>query len=336
MPVSNNSLVALGVDLGGTNFKIGAVIQRQGLVNSQLEVLDFFETHPLPASSPQEAVPSITGTLKDVFSRLQKKGPRVNAIGLGVAGLIKRREGIVTLSPNLPLWKDLPLKAMVEKDLNLPVIMENDANAAAYGEFIFGAGKGKNSLILLTLGTGVGGGMVLNKELWRGESEMAAEIGHMVVDPHGHQCACGSQGCLETFASATAILREARLALDGGADSSLAEKYLENRESLTAEVLARAAQEGDGFAVYLFSWAGEKLGLALAGLINLLNPDVIALAGGMSQAGDLILNPAKKEAQKRAFPALYQSTRIVLSQLGPQAGALGAAALALKALSPQP
>jgi glucokinase len=230
--------------------------------------------------------------------------------------------GIVVKSPNFPDWNNLPLKEVLEKALNVPVFIENDANAAALGERWLGAGRDINSMILLTLGTGVGGGIVLNKQIWQGADGMAGEIGHMTLIPDGRLCGCGNTGCLEMYASARGIVQSYREAVNSSGIAMVAE--------LSSEQIYQAARDGETVACKVMKDMGRMLGIGIANLINIFNPQMIVLGGGVKDAWQLFINATQEEVMRRAFKVPAERTKIVPSLLGDDAGMVGAAAVALQ------
>jgi glucokinase len=232
--------------------------------------------------------------------------------------------GAVVIAPNLPCLDGFLLGAALTEKLGLPAIIENDANAAAVGEMWQGAAVGCNTIICVTLGTGVGGGIILDGKLWRGVDGSAAEIGHMCVDPFGGvACTCGSRGCLEVFASATAIVRMTREASPRYPDS-----ILQGRADLTAEMIFEAGQRGDDLALEIFRRMGVYLGIGLANLINILNPEMIVIGGGVVNGWDLFEKHMHHQVEERAFPLLAARVKIVRAKCGDDAGLIGAAQLA--------
>jgi glucokinase len=220
------------------------------------------------------------------------------------------------------------LKAELEQVLHLPAFVDNDANVAALGEWIFGAGKGTRHLIYITVGTGVGGAIILNGSLWRGANFAAGELGHVPVNPDGPRCGCGGYGCVELFVSGPAIAQRAREFTARGVQSQIAPKA---PEEITAEQVAVAAQQGDPLARFILAEAGRYLGVALAGILNLLNPELVLIGGGVAAAGECLLEPLRWEVRRRALPTAT-TTPILPAALGSNAGLLGAAALAFRSL----
>jgi glucokinase len=316
------AVAAIGGDLGGTNIRLALVDAEGGLSEPY--------RYPTPPSGDAAAiVETLAQGIRVLQHQARAHGIRLAGCGLGIAGLVDVRAGLVYTAPNIAGFQDLPLKKLLEEKVDVPVTLENDANAAAFAEYWLGAGRGLGSLVTLTLGTGVGSGIVLDGKLWRGASGAAAEAGHMTVEADGERCGCGRRGCLEAYASATAIIRDARAALAAGEATALSGRFGARPETLTAKDVSDAASAGDPVARRLFERAGRYLGVGLGTLVNVLNPDLITLTGGLVAAGDLLLRPALAELDRRAFPALRRRTRVVFSALADTAGMLGAAGLVL-------
>ncbi|MDO8446705.1 MAG: ROK family protein [Deltaproteobacteria bacterium] len=313
--------LAIGIDMGGTNIRL-ALISSDGLAINSLRY----------KTSAQEGKDAVISRLSSATAEMIAEGRKhgmVIGIGIGAPGLIEN--GVVRFSPNLPGWKEVPLQNLLEEALSLPVVLENDANAVAYGENSFGAGKGLSSLICITLGTGVGGGLILDGKIWRGAFGMAGEVGHIVVEPDGNKCSCGNRGCLETYASATGIVRTARDTVNRG-DASW------DTGNLTTETLEGAARGGDKAAASLFAGAGRYLGIGISSLLHILNPEAVIIGGGVARAWDLFYPSLSEEIKQRCFKEIAERTKIMPASLGDNAGILGAARLAFEqsAVSSQP
>jgi glucokinase len=304
----------LGVDIGGTNIKV-ALVSEEGSVLA-------FSSAPWSGGPASDAVRAISDLAQDLIARAP--GHEVAACGVGSAGLVDTGEGVVQSSPNLPEWHDVQLRRMVSEALGLPTHIENDANAAAYGEFVAGAARGAENAVLLTLGTGIGGGFVFGGGLYRG-SGFAGEVGHMTIDLDGEQCLCGNAGCLERLANADAVVRNARRLLDEGRDSALA---VVSGEGLTAGKVGEAAAGGDRVALEALAETGRALGAGLANLVLVLAPDVIVIGGGVAEAGEPLLGPARDEMARRCYVSDASLPRVVRAELGNRAGVVGAALLA--------
>jgi glucokinase len=303
---------AIGVDVGGT--KIGA-----GVVTPEGEVLN--EVLYPTAAIPQRLLSSISRAITEV-----RDGYEVGGVCLAVPGLILAQENKVAFSPNLHAIEEIPLKDELEPEVGLPLSIENDANAAAWGEFRFGAGSEVEHLIFMTLGTGVGGGVISHGVLLRGAQGVGGELGHMTIHPTGPRCGCGNRGCLEALASGTAIQRRAREVANERPASALGRLAIERQ--VLGEDVTELAREGDEAAISVLEEAGRWLGIGLAGFVNVFNPKVVAIGGGVVGAGDLILEPARREVHLRAISPARDFVEIKEATLGPESGVLGAAALA--------
>ena len=297
-----------GIDLGGTNIRTALVDETGSL------------RHRVNSPTPDGGAPDeIADTIASDLERLNRNEYPV-AVGLALAAVVNPFQNRISKSPNLPRLDDYHLSEVIEKKTGLPVYLENDATAAAVGEHWLGAGKDFMNMICVTLGTGVGGGLILNGRSYYGADGNAGEIGHICLDENGPPCGCGSYGCLEQYASATAIVRITKEALERFPASSL-----HSRLEFTAEDVYDAALEGDGAGLHAYAEAGGRLGTALAGLINVLNPDGIVITGGVANSWDLLIRPVELEVRKRAFQQPAERAKIVRGTLGDDAGVLGAA-----------
>jgi len=321
--VENRDTLSLGIDLGGTKI-LTAVANAEGKMLSRDHSIT-------PAKEGQQAVvKSILESVGRALNQAHVAAADLAAIGLGAPGLSNPETGILFTSPNLPGWKDVPLRDIIEKELGKKAFLINDANAAAVGELYFGAGKGARNLIYITVSTGIGGGIIIDGKIYTGATGTAGELGHMVIDDEGPQCNCGNRGCWETLASGTALAREARHRIKEGAATSILKYADGNIEKINAEAIHEAAQGGDKLANELIAQTAYYLGVGLANLINIFNPEVIVIGGGLSNIGDILLEPAFKEAERRAFKQAYQAVRFARAELGRNSGVLGAAAFALE------
>lgn len=297
----------IGMDVGGTTFKALAV-SLNGRVLGRVQ-------HQTQADAePETVVKDMLGAIERLQAEIPTERSRLKAVGFGVPGIIDLPAGIVRQSPNLPQWMDFDLRAALESELSVPLTIENDANAAAIGESWLGAGRGVSHLIVLTLGTGVGGGVIIDGQILHGALGYAGELGHMVVDPNGPPCGCGSHGCLEQFASGTAIAR-------------MAEPSFGN---ISAERLAEIARHGDERAMAVFRDIGRYLGIACASFANLLNPQRIILGGAVALAFDLFGGSMRATMRQRTMTRTYDCLEIVPAECGPDAGGLGAAYQAIQ------
>ncbi len=305
----------IGVDLGGTNL-------RTALLSQDGEVLDKRKEATHATQGWHKVIARLIENIRQQQNIGIQKGMAVAAVGVGAPGVIQIDTGIVVKSPNFPDWNNLPLKAELERELRIPVFIENDANAAALGEQWRGAGRGIESMILLTLGTGVGGGIVLNNRIWQGADGMAGEIGHMTLIPDGRLCGCGNTGCLEMYASARGIVQNYREALAAT-----------GTHDVTAEQVYQAARNGEDAALRAMREMGRMLGIGIANLINIFNPQMIVLGGGVKDAWELFMGTMQEEILHRAFRIPAERTRIVPSLLGDDAGMIGSAAVALQKMN---
>lgn len=313
---------SIGVDLGGTNLRASAVCPDG-------TVLEDFEIPTHAADGPERVVERMVEGIVEVNEG--HEGSSLIGVGVGVPGLVRIEEGVVARAPNLPGWNDFRLKARLESALGLPVIVENDANAAAMGEVWLGAGRDVDSLILLTLGTGIGGGIVWKGGVVHGEDGMAGEVGHMTVDPHSdHVCGCKNIGCLETEAAGTAIRKAATKIAEEGRSPILQRMQAEHGE-LTPRHAAQAAEQGCEEAIGVFEHAGWALGVGIASLINLFNFPLYLIGGGVLAAWDLFAPAMEREIERRSLTFRNTKTRVAKAELGSRAGIYGAAYLPILA-----
>ena len=302
----------VGVDVGAT--KIAA-----GVVSSEGEVLR--RARYPTANSRGGLLDALTQAISEV-----SHGFEVDGVCLGVPGLVLAQENKVVFSPNLPAIEGIPLKNELELSMGFPVTVENDNNAAAWGEFWFGAGSEAENLLFVGLGTGIGGGIVMHGQLLRGALGAAGELGHVTVQATGPRCACGNRGCLEAFASGTAIGRRAREVAAEQPDSALGQLAAERE--VYGEDVTNLAREGDEAALSVLEEAGWWLGLGFARFVNTLNPEVVVVGGGVMEAGELILRAARGEVSLRSRSPSRELIEVKEATLGPEAGVIGAAALA--------
>jgi len=319
--------IAIGIDIGGTNTKTVLATEDGKVLSSH--------QNPTPATTGESADSIDTllvKNLKDFLdsdetkSALSGVSEDITGIGIGVAGIIDRHKGVVIQSPNISNLNGLPLRERFEKEFNLPVVVENDANTYAYGEKWVGAGKDIDNFVLLTLGTGLGGGIIYNGDLFEGP----VEIGHMTIVPSGRYCTCGSYGCLESYASGRAIVERVITSLEKGADSMLTERCNGNFYKVTSKLIYETALDGDSLSREVFREAGQFLGIGIANLINILGLEAVIIGGGLIGAWDLFVEELKKEVQKRAFKPLSANIQILKSSLEENAGSIGAAGFILK------
>jgi glucokinase len=304
-------------DLGGTNLR-AAVIDERGQIHLRVR-----HDTPSAAKDPNEVVHALVAAARECKKQDAPDRGAIRAASVVVPGTVDATNAVVIQAPNLPCLDNFPLKSALENELGWPVVLENDANAAAVGELWMGAARGCRTIVCVTLGTGVGGGMILDDKLWRGVDGSAGEIGHTTVDASsGLKCKCGNTGCLEMFASATAIVRMTREAFSHYPQSIL------HADELSARKIYEAGVKEDELALAVFARMGIYLGIGMANLINLLNPELIVIGGGVANAWQLFEPHMHAEVEQRAFPLPAGRVRIVPAQCGDDAGLLGAARLA--------
>ncbi len=306
----------MGVDLGGTKLLTG-------VVGAGPEVL-----HSSEKSSSGQTSDELMDTLELELRTAVAARPDVGAIGLGVPCTIDHERGLAIQAVNLPIV-DLPIRDLISDRLGLPVSIDNDGNTAALAEHRWGAARGARNAVLLTIGTGIGGGLILGGEVYRGSTGAGAELGHMVIDQDGPPCqgACPNRGCLEALASGTALAKQAGLAAARNPDSALG-KLAAEAEAVDGRQATDAALAGDRVAIQVVATIGRRLGAGLSSIANIFEPEVIVVGGGVMAAGELLLAPAREEMEKRAL-APMNGTRVVPAQLGAHAGMIGAAAMAM-------
>lgn len=323
------SSFAIGVDLGGTNLRIAAV-------DNAGKLLQKITTGTQVAKGRDYVIGEMCDAVRVLAANYQSAGT-LAGIGVGVPGIIDMDSGMLRESPNLPGWGDYPVHEAIENRLQTRVVLENDANAAALGEHWLGAGSNTDGMCMLTLGTGVGGGLVLQGEIWHGMNGMAGELGHVTIQPDGPQCPCGNRGCLEQFASATAIRRMALEAIAAGKAPELARAMKEDPE-FSARIVHQIAMQGDASAQEVFRRAGWALGIAIAGLVNIFNLPMFVIGGGVASGWDAFAPAMFEEVRKRSLvyaataplsdlPAAKKKTIITRALLGSDAGLFGAARL---------
>jgi glucokinase len=303
----------LALDLGGTNLRM-AVVSTNGDIEHR-------ERCSTPQVNNSDAIISAIADLAGLCQRAVAEP--ISVLGAAVPAILNLEEGRIEIAPNLPMLDGVAFESQLQKATGLQVVLENDATAAATGEHWLGASRGFENSICVTLGTGVGGGIIINGRPLRGPDGTAGEIGHICVEPDGHPCGCGSWGCVEQYASATAVVRMMR-ELAGEMGTSI-----DTSCPFTAKDVYRAATEGDRAAMETFRRMGDHLGLALAGLVNALNPEAIVIGGGMSAAWDMFIDAIRGQIMRRAFREPALRVKLVRAELGDDAGILGVASIAL-------
>jgi glucokinase len=314
--------IALGIDLGGTKI-LTSVVDAAGRMLSR-------DHSVTPATKGQKAViQAIMESARNALREANTSPSELTAVGIGAPGLSNPLTGVLYTSPNLPGWRDVPLRDIIAKELGSTAYLINDANAAAIGEFYYGAGKGTSDFVYVTVSTGIGGGIIINGKLYAGSTGTAGEVGHMVIDDNGPLCNCGNRGCWETLASGTALAAEAKRLIEQGTTTTILEHAGGDIAKVNAEAIHQAALAGDKLASQLIARNAYYLGVGLANLINIFNPEFIVIGGGLANIGDRLLLPAYEEAGRRAFKESYQATRFARAELGRNSGVIGAAAYAL-------
>ncbi len=309
----------IGVDVGGTNVKI-ALVDLDGKIA-------YSNTVPTRAEMGYEAgVNNIKQAIKDIMQESNQSSKTIEAIGFGLPGQIDYKEGVVKNLPNIPGWVDIPLSKIIEDEFQIPTKLDNDVRCAALGELNFGAGKGCENLICITVGTGIGSGIILNGKLVRGAANAAGEIGHIKMQMNGGPlCGCGDYGCFEAFASGPAIVTMAKEYISGGKSAKYKEMATDG--IITPYIVAQAALQGDTVSIQIFKQIGKIIGIGLASVVNLLNPEKIIIGGGVADAGEILLEPIRQTIQDRAMPIQANSVKVVPAQLANAAGVIGASLL---------
>jgi glucokinase len=311
--------LVVGIDLGGTQIRV-AVLQ-----GAELRSRVSLPTGETP--TPQRVIPRIHMAIEQALELAGTSLSHLAGIGVCVTGPLDSRTGVVFESPNLPEWNDIPLRSVFEAYYGLPIFIENDANAAALGEYIFGAGRGCKDLVYITVSTGIGGGVIVDGKLLTGTSGAAAELGHITIDRKGERCNCGNIGCLESIASGTAIARRASEALARGERVLLSTGPQGEPGRIDAKAVAEAAEAGIPAAAAIIQDAAEGLGVGLVSIIHIFNPEIVILGGGLTQMGSLLLQPALQIVQERTMRVACKAVRIESALLGINAGLVGAGAL---------
>lgn len=313
----------VGVDLGGTNIVVGAMRVGDG---------EMFATGSEPTRSEegQDAVISrIISLVEHTIEATRRETGAARSdflgVGIGAPGPLDRERGVVLTTPNLG-WRDVPLRDLVANGTGLAASLDNDANCATFGEYWVGAAKGARNVVGMTIGTGIGGGLILEGQLYHGSSDVAGEIGHTTIEQNGRHCGCGNYGCLEAYASGPAIAERAREALALDTESTLPSLVDGDLSRITAQTVYAAATDGDALAREVVRDTARYLGTGLANLLNVFNPDVVVIAGGVTHAGDALFEPLRVEVRRRAFKPAVEACRILPGSLPGTAGVVGAAA----------
>lgn len=313
----------IGVDLGGTNIAVGA-LSADG--EQQFGMHSVATRADLGADAVVERiVQAVERVAEDTFAATGATRDHFLGVGIGAPGPLDRASGLVILTPNLG-WKNFPLRDRIADAVQLPATLDNDANCATLGEWWLGAARGTKQVVGLTIGTGIGGGLILDGRLFHGVSDVAGELGHTTIEANGRRCGCGNYGCLEAYASGPAIAERAREALAGGEPSAMPALVGGDLSRLTAAVVYDAAKQGDRLAQEVVRETARLLGIGVANLLNIFNPEVVVLAGGVTQAGDQLFEPMRAEVRRRAFKPAVDACRIVPGALQGNAGVIGAVA----------
>jgi glucokinase len=312
-------MAVLAIDIGGT--KLAA-----GVVDADGRMLARGEVPTLATEGLEPVLGRIVGLGRELLARPEVARARVQRIGVGCAGPVDLKAGLVFQPPNLPGWTRVPLTDHLQRALGLPTVLENDANAAALGEFRYGAGKGARSIVYMTVSTGIGGGIILDGKVWHGVKDAAGEIGHITVCPDGPLCGCGNRGCLEAMSSGPSIARRAREIVASGRQTRLSAI-----SKLAAADVVRLAQEGDAAAAEVWADAVKYLGIGVAAVITFLAPERVIIGGGVTKAGDSLFLPLRERVRQHVKLIPVDSVPVLPAALGPDVGILGAAAVALDA-----
>jgi len=314
---------ALGIDIGGTEIKI-ALINRSGVIK---------ELRRVPHNTPSDAKTVIDGLVNLIISLLKSAGMSIRdleGIGVASAGDIDYKKGIVRFTPNFG-WRNVPIKKYFNRYFKIPIVTDNDANAASWAAYCIEFKQKIDNLICVALGTGVGGGLILNRKIFHGATGTAGEIGHIVIHPGGEKCNCGNYGCVEVYIGAKYgyIVNTAKKEILSGRKSIITELINNDFSILTPKIITMAAKQNDSLAIEVLKKAGSELGIALANVVNLLNPEAIVLAGGISKSGKYILDPVKETIKKCAFKTPAEKVKVVISKLQDRLGVIGAGCLIL-------
>jgi len=317
------SEIFVGIDLGGTNIKIGCF-------DSQLNLICKTAVATEANVGPEVIVDRIGQTTEKLLADNDLSGESIAAIGIGAPGPSKLDEGIIIASPNMPSFKNVPLRKMVSDKFGKPAVLENDANAACWGEYVLGAGKDVEDMVFFTLGTGIGGGVIINGRLVHGFADNAAELGHIIIYPEGRRCGCGQRGCVEAYASADSTAKRAAEAVKAGAQSSL-EKVLDEKGQISCQDVYEHLAAGDKLAKKITDETAKALAIVCVNVLHTTEPKRIVFAGGMIAAGDALLGRIRYYFDQQIWSLKKEAVEIAFATLGEDAGIIGAAALAKKA-----
>ena len=310
----------VGIDIGGTNLVVGALSEDGTKVWA-------LQSEPTRAEGgADDVIERLLGLTRRVMAEAKAAEPSLEfaGVGVGAPGPLDTKRGIVLLTPNLG-WVDMPLRDRIRDAIGLPAELDNDANCAVLGEWWRGAAQGARNAIGFTIGTGIGGGLILDGKLYHGASDVAGEVGHATIDVEGRRCGCGNYGCIEAYASGPAIARRAVEAIESGYESRLVEMVDGDLDRITAQTVYEGAHAGDPLAVEVVNDTAKFLGVGIANLLNIFNPEIVVICGGVTRAGDSLFVPLRREVARRAFRPAVQAARIVPGALTGTAGVYGAA-----------
>jgi glucokinase len=310
----------VGIDIGGTNIVAGTVSEDGS------ELLGLVSQPTFPEQGPDAVMARIVKLARD---SIRVSGKQIAGLGIGSPGPLDTKRGVVLMTPNLG-WTNFPLRDRLQAALGLPATLDNDANCAVFGEWWRGAARGASHVVGFTVGTGIGGGIVLDGAIYHGASDIAGELGHMSIDSTGRRCKCGNYGCLEAYASGPAIAARAVEGVEAGADTSLPTYVNGDLARITAQVVYEAAHDGDEYALEVVRDTAKFLGAGVANVINIFNPQVVVICGGVTLAGDRLFVPLRSEVKRRAFKPAVEVCRIVPGELTGTAGVYGAAAVFMR------
>ena len=312
-------MVYAGIDVGGTGIQVGVVDETGHIIAKSSMVTEVGVPY-------QEQIAGMARCVQEAMNKAGLPMSELKSVGAGVPGLADQKTGMVAYCPNIH-WSNVPFRAEFQKHIDKPVFIDNDATVAGLAESVAGVSAGSDSSVFLTLGTGVGGGIVINGKVWNGAHGVGSEIGHMILEADGEPCNCGNNGCLARYCSATAIIRMAREQMDNHPDSLILSIADGDKAKINAKIVFDAAREGDPTAVKVFRRYIRYLGQAIANIVNFLDPEVVVLGGGVSKAGAFLLDAVRAEVPKYVLYKTMPLARIELARLGPDAGIIGAAML---------
>jgi len=308
---------AVGIDLGGTLIKFG-------LVNKNGAILKRGQRETGVEKGRETVLSNLEEAIRETICEVPI--PELGGIGIGTPGLVDR-DGVVFQAPNLPDWNNLPLAEIFRERFNLPVYVENDVNTITWGEYLFGSGKGYRTIVCITLGTGLGGGVVVDGKLLRGGNYSAVELGHITISARGPRCGCGNRGCVEAYVGSARIVKTTIRHIKKGARSIIPKMVGGDLKKITPKLISQAYQKGDWLAGHIWEEVGKAVGTMLADMVNIFNPEVIIIGGGVAQAGKPLFDAVERTIKERAFPILSKGVKLLPASLGPESGIVAAASL---------